>query len=318
VQRNIIWLDWGAHRRSRSLSLRLGIALIELPFGGIRLARYWRSTRATVRVLRSIRPAVVVATTPSVVLAVLLLLFRPSYRFRLVVDAHFAGVKALARGSQSLLDAINRRVDLAIVTNPGHAAYLRSLRCPTFVCPDPLPDVDATVLSASDVPPKSAFLICSFDRDEPYPAVFAAFRVLQNEGFSLFVSGDYRRAGIDQSDYPWVRFLGFLPDPEYQQYLRSCDVVVDLTRLDDCLVCGAYEALAARRPLVLSNTPALRDYFNGAAVYADNTPSSILEAVQRAWSDRDYLRGRAGKWACENEVTMAATVVRLGSRLSSL
>ncbi len=208
-----LWIDWGRHLRSQTLSRRLGVALEEICCDGWRFWRYVRSVGRTVALIQRRQPQVVIATNPSIVLGILLLVLRRSYGFKLVSDAHHAGVQAFnaARLLQRLLDFYNSRADLVVVTNERQARFLSSLGTKSYVCPDPLPDISGAPLR---LPPgdRSALLVCSFGPDEPYEAVFEAFASLQEEGFTLFVSGNYKKAKTDLSRFPWVRLLGYLGD----------------------------------------------------------------------------------------------------------
>lgn len=78
----------------------------------------------------------------------------------------------------------------------------------------------------------------TLERDEPYEAAFDAFSQLQQAGYTLFVSGNYRRASVDPARFPWVHFLGYVSEQEYYSYLASCALTMDLTVLEDCLLCG--------------------------------------------------------------------------------
>jgi len=88
---------------------------------------------------------------------------------------------------------------------------------------------------------------------------------------------------------PNVVFTGFVPDEDYVGMMKACDVVVDLSTREDCLVCGAYEAVAAGRPIVLSNSPINRTYFSQGVVYTDNTPDGIAESIRCALTHRRRL-----------------------------
>jgi glycosyltransferase involved in cell wall biosynthesis len=315
----IIWIDWDRHLRTRTLVQRLAVELVEIRVDGNCIERYTTSIIRTVAAIRSIRPEVVIATNPSLVLGFLLLALRRLFGFVLVSDAHYLGVRAMGgyRVVQKLLDFYNSSVDLVIVTNHSHAEFLGAQGCRTYVCPDPLPRLAAAVSSNIAVPAKSAFLVCSFDDDEPYEAAFTAFSRLSKSGYALFASGNYLKAGIDPSDYPWVRFLGFVPEDEYYAYLRSCSVIIDLTTVEDCLVCGAYEALALEKPLVLSRTRALTEYFGEAAVLTDNTAESIVENVQLANSQQHALTKKVRDWIGANERLMSKLISGLKAELCS-
>ena len=279
--------------------------------------RYLRNIPRTMATIQDRRPAVVIATNPSIVLGLLLLFLRRLYGFKLVSDAHYVGVRADNDSwlLQRVIDFHNARVDLVVVTNEGQARFLSTLGTPAYVCQDPLPDLPSAMQPRPTLGDRSALLICSFDPDEPYEAAFEAFSGLQEDGFTLFVSGNYRKAKTDLSRFPWVRLLGFLSTDEYYGYLRSTGVVLDLTTKEDCLVCGAYEALAAEKPLIVSRTVALSEYFGDAVVLTDNTPEAIRDSVRLAFAQRDELVERAKAWVASNHPYMDERIAGLRSLL---
>jgi glycosyltransferase involved in cell wall biosynthesis len=314
---SVVWIEWDRHLRSRSISRRLDVALEEVCTRGGRLRRYVTNMWRTMKIIRHRRPDVVIATNPSIVLGMLLIVLRRSYGFRLVSDSHFCGVMAFNKSwfLQRVLDFHNSRVDLVIVTNERHARYIADLGTRAYVCQDPLPEIPRIPNSTLDLGERSVFLVCSFDPDEPYEAAFEAFESLQEDGFTLYVSGNYRKATSDLSRFPWVRLLGFLETEKYYAHLVSASVVVDLTTSDDCLVCGAYEALAAGKPLIVSRTSALEAYFGGAAILTENTPQAIRESVLSAFARRDALAADARSWAAHNTEYMDARIAGLRTLL---
>jgi glycosyltransferase involved in cell wall biosynthesis len=312
----IIWVDWARNLRTRTLTDRLGAERVEITVQRLGVKRYIKSAQRTIAAVRRYRPHVVIATNPSVVLAFLLLMLRRWFGYVLVSDAHYVGVRLMRPNGmlQKLLDFYNAKADLVVVTNQVHADYIAGLGGRSYICPDPLPALPAPESSLS-LPAKAVLLVCSFYDDEPYKEVFAAFARLKDKGYELFVSGNYRKAAIEPEQFPWVRFLGFLPYEVYCDYLRSCALIMDLTVLDDCLVCGSYEALAAGKPLVLSRTRALLDYFGTAALLTDNTAPSIAECVERAYAEREQLAARADAWANANELYMGERIRGLKAAL---
>lgn len=310
-----VWIDWGRHARTHSLVARLGVDLLELDIRGPRLLRYLRCAGSTLRYLHEARPTVVFATNPSLILCCLVYLVRSFFGYRLVLDAHFFGVEAPHGNGlhQRVLNFLNARANLVIVTNDDHALQIKSIGGLAFVCQDPLPHIAPVATAEPAGTDKTALLICSFDIDEPYEAVFDAFRELQDEGYVLFVSGNMRKAQVDLARYDWVRFLGFVPDDEYVRYLRTCDVVIDLTTNENCLVCGAYEAIAAGKPLVVSRTRAIVAYFGEVVVLTDHDPGSIRASVRRAYRDRIGISEMIRLWAAENELYMQGKMAALAA-----
>ena len=75
--------------------------------------------------------------------------------------------------------------------------------------------------------------------------------------------------------------------------LARATVICDLTLKPDCLVCGAYEALAVGKPMVLSDNPPTRDLFGPAAVVTGDAPEAIAAALRAASHDCERLEAGA-------------------------
>ena len=71
------------------------------------------------------------------------------------------------------------------------------------------------------------------------------------------------------------------------------DATIDLTTRENCLVCGAYQSIAAGKPMVLSKTRALQTFFPAGAVYTDNSAADIRRCIEKVLADRE--RGQLPK-----------------------
>jgi glycosyltransferase involved in cell wall biosynthesis len=318
-KRKILWLTWENQIRNRSISAALGVPLFEVISSRSRMVRYVSCMIRTIVILWRERPSIVICQNPSLALTIFLLGLRKTFNFKVAIDAHFGGVEAFngSKVFQRMLDKCNRAADLVIVTNEGHARRIRSLRGKVFVCPDPLPDLSGYRDQAEEIPGK-VFFICSFDIDEPFLEVFRAAEILYKERFRIFVSGNYRKAKVTPSDFPEVEFLDFVPEPEFYRHLFSSQVVIDLTDHENCLVCGAYEALEAGKPLVLSRKKALQEYFTGGTVFTANQSEEIATAVRLAHAERSGLADECRKWVSRDRVEMKKRSASLRSTLEGL
>ena len=292
-----IWITWENQIRNKSMSEMLGVDLHVISHGGGRFRRYLRCSFETIAMVCREKPKVVFAQNPSIVLNYLLLLWRYLYQYTFVTDAHFGGVTAYNCNYlfQKALDLCNRSADLVIVTNKEHAAYVKSVGGNAIVCEDPLPEI-GKYDSSGKTSDKSVFFICSFDIDEPYTSVFEAARLLAADNYKFIVSGNYAKVGIDPRNYPQVNFMGFVPDQQFYELLFQSEVVLDLTEHENCLVCGAYEAMAAERPLVTSDRACLREYFDQGAIFTQHDCESIAEAIKTAYRERFRLREKIREW----------------------
>lgn len=291
-----IWISWEVTRRSRGMSAALGARLHEITFKGGRLVRYWNSIKETLRILSEARGSLVFVQSPSIVLANLATLVARRYGVTVVVDAHNGGIAPLegrVAWLRWLAESSLRRADLVIVTNDALAQVVRRLGSTPFVLPDPMPNWPADGTSQPAQATKEIVAICTWASDEPYMELIEAARQLP-EGYRLSITGrpklsEDARAALP----PNVRLTGFIPEADYLSLLRGANVIVDLTTRENCLVCGAYEAISLHKALVVSDTAALRELLDCAAEYCTNDPAAIRAAILRAANGQSDLESAA-------------------------
>jgi glycosyltransferase involved in cell wall biosynthesis len=286
----VLALSWFEHRRTRELCAGLGIelALLETRYRGVR--RYLLLAMRTIALLVRRRPRVLLVQNPSLVLGALSVAVRRVFGYRLIVDAHNEAVVPYANrqpGLTALSRWVIRSADLTVVTNRQLAEIVRNQRGTPFVLPDRIPTpAPGTVRQLGGS--FNVVLIATFARDEPIEAVFEAVR---GADLQLYVTGNRSELddGIAAHAPPNVQFTGFLSDEDYWGLLRSVDAIVDLTLKADCLVCGAYEALALGKPMLLSRNAAGVELFGDGAIFTDNSPQDIGRALEHLRADRAAL-----------------------------
>ncbi len=292
-----LWICWERHTRNTSMARELGAELLEIdyPRSTNRLVRYLLSTLKTISAVLSRRPSVLFVQNPSIVLSVLGVVLGKLVGSHVVVDAHNAGVypgEGNSRGLQKVANWIMRHASTTIVTNDALGAFVTTNGGRPFVMPDPLPSFDFDLqkpeMLTSASTPNTALLVCSWAEDEPLAEIFDAIRTLPN--LTVFASG--RRKPLPGNPELPENLVptGFLSESEFFGLMQGVDVVIDLTLRDDCLVCGAYEAIALEQPLLLSDTAALREYFSGGAVFTKNETEAIRAALVDMLERADELR----------------------------
>lgn len=292
-----IWITWENQIRNQSLSARLGVELYVISSKRTRLVRYVVCTFQSILLILRRRPSVVFAQNPSIILTLLMILLKYPFRYIFITDAHYAGIIAPNKNwlFQKTLDLCNRCADFVIVTNEIHSKYVEALGGRAIVCEDPLPDIEKYANLNSEQP-KKVFFICSFDIDEPYTAVFEAAEILKKEGYIFWVSGNFNKVNIIPSKWPYVRFLGYIHESEFYTHIAESQIVIDLTTQDNCLVCGAYEAMALEKPLVTSKTLALQRYFTAGTIFVDHNPESIAKGIRSAYEQKSQLKHQINQW----------------------
>jgi glycosyltransferase involved in cell wall biosynthesis len=290
VARRAVWITWQRHRRTRELCRAFGLELVELTWGGRPALRYPVLAARTALFLLRRHPDVVFIQCPSVLLGVWAVLLKTVLRFVLVADLHNEAVEPYNYSFAAYRRAlawIGRAADVCLVTNEALKRTVEQGGGRAFVLPDKVP----TLQPAPDGNPAGAprvVFVCSYAPDEPYLEVIQAAGLL-DPGVTVYVTGDHRRLPAHVQVPSNVRLTGYLSEEDYEDLLRGAGVVVDLTRMENCLVCGAYEAVAVERPLVTSDTRALRSYFSRGTVYTGHTAHSLAAAMTYALGERARL-----------------------------
>ena len=287
-----IWISWLCHRRNVELSIEFRCKLYQLRYNGNKLLRYLILSFKTIRIIYIERPFLVFSQNPSLVLPILLLIIQKYFKFKLVVDAHNAGLFPI-EGKYRILNFISRIVQrkahLTVVTNSVLEKLVRQNKGKVFILPDKIPYIPKRKkLYLKGL--HNFLLVSSFSLDEPLFEVIDAFRELPKT-FYLYISGNFKKARIKQENIPDnVIFTGFIPDNEYEKLIQSVDAVINLTLRNNCLLCGAYESVSVLKPLILTDNSLLVNFFNKGSVYVENNKNAIKYGVLRTISENSLLK----------------------------
>jgi glycosyltransferase involved in cell wall biosynthesis len=302
-----LWITWESQRRNKTLSKALGLELYQLEINAHRIIRYPALLIKTFWLYATERPHTIFAQNPSIILTTFTVLYGLVFRKKIIIDAHNAGVfpfEGRSKLATSLTKFLFRNCYLTIVTNNSLKEYVESCNGRAFVLPDPFPEIAFS--EEIELKGKHNFvLICTWAEDEPYEEAIKAFSGLDSD-WVLYVTGNSKGREKQLSiDIPEnVVLTGFISNEYFDNLLHACDCVIDLTTREDCLVCGAYEAVSAEKPLILSDTAALRDYFKSSAFYTQNTATSLIETTHSLVSQlpeaieatREYRREQEQSW----------------------
>ena len=290
-----IWVTWENQRRNVSMSQAVGSELHVLLSDGGRFLRYSRLIYKTITLLKKTQPSVVFCQNPSLVLSVLLCLLKKRFNYILVVDEHNAGIWPL-EGRYILLNKmahyVLNKADIAIVTNRQLKDSIGQVGAKIVVIPDPVPDVPQAYDNKPHQIMDNVFnvvFICTWADDEPYVNVLDAARGLAEENIHLFVTGNWKKKLTEEPNVENIHLTGFLDDDAYWNLLSDSHCMLVLTTRDDCLNCGAYEAVALGKPGILTATVALKENFSNGFCYTDNTVSSIQKALIEARDNYNNL-----------------------------
>lgn len=288
-----IWITWEVQRRNRSMAGALNATLHELVLNATAWQRYPVLILKTISLVWRTRPELVFSQNPSIVLSVLMITLGKILSIPVVIDAHNAGLFP-AEGKYHLLNKvasfINNRALFVIVSNLKLKAYVEENGGSAFVIPDPIPEMGCLQSYKFSHDAFNIVYVCSWADDEPYREVIEAARHL-DKTVCIYMTGNSKgRHSHQGSELPEnVVLTGFLSNDEYDALLCSCDSVMVLTTREDCLVCGAYEGISVEKPLILSNTASLKQYFEKGCIYTENTVAGICKAINKMLQTKDKL-----------------------------
>lgn len=286
------WITWETQIRNRSMAALLNIPLYELIVNKHRAIRYPILIFKTIYIVYKNDIRVLFVQNPSIVLSMLAVLFTSVRNMKVIVDAHNSGIYPLEGRSKLLSWAakyIARKADAVIVSNSYLASAVKLWGATPIVMPDPVPDLHAEDKVASERP--YLFFICTWAADEPYLEIIEAAKLIP-ETIDIYITGKYRNK-LSQTQLDTlpsnIKLLGFVPEHDYVAYFSSCLIAIDLTTRDNCLVCGAYEALSLEKPCIVSNSKVNREIFSTGFIYTDNNATAIAAAINQGLQNLKQL-----------------------------
>jgi glycosyltransferase involved in cell wall biosynthesis len=134
--------------------------------------------------------------------------------------------------------------------------------------------------------------VSRFSRDEPVEEAVAAAALVPE--IDMLVTGRLEDLSADLAAQapPNVSFVGFLPPERYEALVAATDLLVALTTEPTSVMRCAYEAVYARKPLLLSDWPICRELFP-FAVAVSNDAESIAKGLKHAVEVLPELAERA-------------------------
>jgi hypothetical protein len=197
-----------------------------------------------------------------------------------VIDSHTAAFMAAKwHWSVGLHRMLSSRASTTIVHNESQERLIQEWGCPYFLlafAPGEYPAGEKYPVSENF----NIAVICSYDSDEPFELIFEAAKDL--DGVSFYFTGNAqdmdKRLLLTKANN--IHLTGYLPYDRYIGLLRAVDTVMDLVDNDYTLLSGGFEAVSVGVPLIVSDTPLLRNYFSGGTIYVSNTVDGICQGVR--------------------------------------
>lgn len=280
-------ISWEDHVRTRDICKCLGIPLFTIEMDAISVVRYPVLALKTIYKIFRSKPRVLFVQNPSLILALLTVLSGKLFRYKLLIDAHNEAVEPYINKSSKLLcwisEFVLRSADYTIVTNSELAKVVTIKGGRPLVLPNTMPSPSSKGKELESLIPFVVTVVASYAEDEPIYEIIEASRELFNDSVHINFTGNFKKLDSDirARALENVTFKGFMPEDEYWKVLSESHVIIDLSWMDNCLVCGAYEALALHKPMMLTESVAIKEWFPKGGVFVDNSTSSIVEGIRK-------------------------------------
>jgi glycosyltransferase involved in cell wall biosynthesis len=257
--------------------------------------KYLGQAIRTWRILLREKPEAVFVMTPPFVAGLVVVPYCALWRVPLVVDAHTAAFLGPRwRHFQKIQHWICRRAATTIVTNTHLVDLLERHGSDATILADvPVKYPDTT--GPFDKKGFTVAVICSFDYDEPVDVIWEAAKALPDVHFR--VTGDPAKLRPElRSRVPAnLQLTGFLDNASYGQLLRKADVVMAVTDGKHKQLRGAYEAIYEGTPIIISESPMLREEFPKGAILVENSGERFAAAIREMQNALSRYRQEAAE-----------------------
>lgn len=291
-----VWISWNRQRRNIGLARSVNATLY---MSELRLPRCFRLVaecfNSWMIILRE-KPDICFVMNPSIFASWWMARLKKVYGFVLVTDLHTVNIRLEGLDEKIFLYFFRKGLrgsDVVIVTNPLYRQEILPFNQQVVCIPDQLPrllsgSVCAKGLVAEGKGQVPLLVVSSFAEDEPLDELVS----LDNElsPFHLYITGNWKKRYKTPPTTRHITFLGYVADDVYDELLHTVDGIIVLTTVEGCLCCGAYEALAAEKPLILSNTRALQDFFEDGPIYTEHEPAALMAAIKQLGREKTERR----------------------------
>ncbi len=263
--------------------------------------RYAFLALRTLSLLGRQRPRVVLAQNPPIFLPVLLVLTKPLYRFKLIIDHHAIwSIKTLrqpllSQGIAALERFASAHADSNMSPNNNWTRELRARGATdAFTYHDFIPKPTTTKQkdrkwTANSLPPHH-FLVIAAHGGHPQELLeeeIAAVSGLQD--YLLVITGKREKLGhriAKLGPKSNVIYPGYLNDASYEALKRSADVALSLSTEINTVPHAIHEYLSYGIPTVVLKDSLLRSLFDGSIVEIDDArPETVRTALKRVTED---------------------------------
>ena len=244
--------------------------------------KYVMQAFATWWILLRDRPAHVFVTNSPPVAGLCVMAYCVLTGTGFVLDVHppslYSRKWAWARPVQRFTSRFARAV---LVDQERVAQLFRSWGAEAIVLRNPPKErIDTTMFERSDADRRTFVYIGTFAQDEPVEIIFEAAERVPDVRFYLLGNPELAPRHWIREAPDNVSFTGYVVGEDYWRRLDRAAGIIVLTTHAHSLLGGAQDGMHIGRPLLLSDQPALREYFTSGTVFIENTADGLVDGVE--------------------------------------
>lgn len=288
----IVYISWAPYcSRSDNTARELGgkSYMVYCEFLGSNyltiLLKYFLQMIWTLYILVKESPDTIFVMSPPVFATVPVFFYCRLFGKKYVVDSHTgAFVNPMWQNVKFLQRFFCKHAAFTIVTHKKMAQIIESWQGKSVIVPDvpiEFPNYTSPALS-NDL---NITFINSFSADEPLCEVLKAAKRFKNVNFHITGKLNEKSKQFIKQASSNIFFTDFLPNDKFYGLLKSSDVIIALTKLDNTMQRGAYEAIYFGKPVITSDWPILRENFPSGTFFVDNSVEGIVEGITSVTSD---------------------------------
>jgi glycosyltransferase involved in cell wall biosynthesis len=265
--------------RSRRIASKLNIPLI---FYRDRFPYVFSSILTIIKILRAKPKSVILQLTQGPILFLFIIL-KKLIKFKLIGDVHSGFLIYLNLKGKILNFTFSKLIDnldLIIVHNKEILKII-SKKNKTFLLYDPLiNDVEELKIRKNKT---FVFVPIMKKPDEPIRELIKASKELKSD--FVFISTGKKIENI--------KCLGYLSYENYLKVLKTCDIVLALTKREFTLLSIIFEAISLGKPIIASETLTIKNFLKENALYTNN--ENLAEKIKEMKMKKEIYKERIMK-----------------------
>jgi glycosyltransferase involved in cell wall biosynthesis len=265
--------------RSRRIASKLNIPLI---FYRDRFPYVFSSILTIIKILRAKPKSVILQLTQGPILFLFIIL-KKLIKFKLIGDVHSGFLIYLNLKGKILNFTFSKLIDnldLIIVHNKEILKII-SKKNKTFLLYDPLiNDVEELKIRKNKT---FVFVPIMKKPDEPIRELIKASKELKSD--FLFISTGKKIENI--------KYLGYLSYENYLKVLKTCDIVLSLTKREFTLLSIIFEAISLGKPIIASETLTIKNFLKENALYTNH--ENLAEKIKEMKMKKEIYKERIMK-----------------------